>query len=72
LVDARAETRIAGQLARRGKAIDVADLGRDRVGEYPADPGDGAEQGDVAVVGAEAAQLALAVCDLAVELVDQT
>jgi NADPH-dependent glutamate synthase beta subunit-like oxidoreductase len=55
----------------RGLAVDVADLDGDRVGEHPADPGDGAEQRDVAVVGAEPAELALAVADLAVELVDQ-
>jgi hypothetical protein len=72
LVDTRAEAAVAGELARAGEAADVAELGGDRVGEYPADPGDGAEQRDVAVVGAEAAQLALAVCDLAVELVDWT
>ena len=39
--------------------------------ESAADPGHGAEQGDVAMVGAEPAQLALAFADLAVELVDQ-
>ncbi len=53
------------------EAGDVADLGGDRVGEYPADPRNGAEQQHVLVVGAEPAQLALAVADLAVELVDQ-
>src|SRR6266496_5094932 len=72
LVDARAEAGVAGELARGGEAVDVAELGGDRVGEHPADPGHGAEQRHVAVVGAEAAQLALAVVDLAVELVDQT
>src|SRR5918996_2222992 len=71
LVDAWAEAAVAGQLARRCKAADVAELGGDRVGEHPADPGDGAEQRDVAVLGAEAAQLALALVDLPVELVDQ-
>src|SRR6266487_568710 len=49
-----------------------ADLGGDRVGEHPADPGHRAEQRHVAVVGAAPAQLALAVADLPVELVDQT
>src|SRR5919106_3930291 len=71
LVDAWAEAAVAGELARTGEAGDVAELGGDRVGEHPADPGHGAEQGDVAVLGAEAAQLALALADLAVELVDQ-
>src|ERR687891_1943075 len=71
LVDAWAEARVAGQLARRCKAADVAELGSDGVGEHPADPGDGAEQRDVAVLGAEAAQLAFALVDLLVELVDQ-
>src|SRR6266511_2481237 len=72
LVDAWAETAVAGELARGGEAIDVAELGGDRVGEHPADAGDGEEQGDVAVVGAEPAQLALAAVDLAIELIDQT
>src|ERR687891_826229 len=71
LVDAWAEAAVAGELARTGEAGDVAELGGDRVGEHPADPGHGAEQGDVAVLGAEAAQLALALADLPVELVDQ-
>jgi hypothetical protein len=51
--------------------VDVAELGGDRVGEHPADAGHAAEQGDVAVGGAEPAQLALAGVDLIVELVDQ-
>src|SRR5918996_5942253 len=71
LVDAWAEARVAGQLARRCKAADVAELGSDGVGEHPADPGHGAGQGDVWVVGAQAAQLAFALVDLPVELVDQ-
>jgi hypothetical protein len=71
LVDARAEAGVAGELAWCGEAVDVAEFGDNCVGEHPADPGDGAEQGDVAVVGAEPAQLALAVADFAVELVDQ-
>jgi hypothetical protein len=37
LVDARAEAGVAGELARRVEAGDVAELGGDRVGEYPAD-----------------------------------
>jgi hypothetical protein len=72
LVDARAETGIAGEFTRSGEAVDVAEFGGDRVGEHPTDSGHGAEQRDVAVVGAEAAQLALALVDLAVEFVDQT
>ena len=71
LVDARAEAGVAGQLARCREAADVAELGGDRVGEHPADPGHGAEQWHVAMLGPEATQLALAVIDLAVELVDQ-
>jgi hypothetical protein len=70
LVDARAEAAVASKLARRGEATDVADFSGDRVGEHPADPRHGAEQGHVAVVGAEPAQLALAARDLLVELVD--
>src|SRR5262249_54420169 len=71
LVDAGAEAAVAGELARCREAVDVADLGGGRVGEHPADSRHGAEQGDVAVVGAEPPQLAFAVADLAVELVDQ-
>src|SRR5207253_1990294 len=71
LVDARAEAAVAGELARCGEAVDVAELGGDRVREHPADPGDGAEQRHVVVVGAEPAQLPFAVADLALELVDQ-
>src|SRR6266496_3882180 len=37
----------------------------------PADPGHGAEQRDVAVVGAEPAQLPFVLADLAIQLVDQ-
>src|SRR5215218_9367915 len=64
-----------GRCSRRAcavrRAADVTELGRDRVGEHPADPGEGAEERYVAVVGAEPAQLALALADLVVELVDQ-
>jgi hypothetical protein len=67
-----AEAAVAGELARRGEAVDVADLGGDRVGEHPTDPGHRQQERHVAVVGAEPAQLALALADLAVELVDQT
>ena len=38
LVDARAEAGVAGEFARAGEAVDVAELGGDRVGEHPADP----------------------------------
>jgi hypothetical protein len=69
LVDARAEAVVTGELARGSEAADVADLGRDRVREHPADPGHGQQQWDVLVVDAESAQLALALADLAVELV---
>jgi hypothetical protein len=36
---ARAGAGVAGELPRRGEGVDVADLGGDRVGEHPADPG---------------------------------
>jgi hypothetical protein len=71
LVDARAKAAVADELARGGEAADVAEFGGDRVGEHPADPGHGAEQQHVVVVSAEAAQLALALSYLTVELVDQ-
>jgi hypothetical protein len=38
-VDAWAEVAVTGEVARLGEAADVADLGGDRVGEQPADPG---------------------------------
>jgi hypothetical protein len=53
------------------EAADGADLGRDRVGEHPADTGDCEQQGDVGVLGAEPAQLGLAGGDLLVEQVEQ-
>jgi hypothetical protein len=71
LVDTRAEAAVAGELAQRGEAVDLAEFGGDRVGEHPADPRHGQEQQHVAVVGAEPAQLTLARADLALELVDQ-
>jgi hypothetical protein len=71
LVHAGAEAAVAGELAWRREAADVADLGGDRVGEDPADPRHRQQQRHVAVVGAESAQLALALADLAVEVVDQ-
>jgi hypothetical protein len=71
LVDARAEAGVAGELRGRREAVDVADLGSDRVGEHPADARDGEQQPHVAVVGAEPAQLRLAGRDLAIKLVDQ-
>jgi hypothetical protein len=39
LADPGAEAGVAGRLGRAPKAADVADLGGDRVGEDPADPG---------------------------------
>jgi hypothetical protein len=71
LIDARAEAGVADELSWRREAGDVADLGRDRVGEYPADPGYGQKQRHVVVVGAQPAQFSLAGRDLPVELVDQ-
>lgn len=71
LVHARAEPGVAGQFGRGGEAADVAELGGDRVGEDPADPGHAEQQWHVAVLGAEPAQLQLAAGDLPVELVDQ-
>jgi hypothetical protein len=71
LVDARAEAAVAGELARGSEAADVADLSGDRVREHPADSRHGEQEWDVAVVGAEPAQLALALVDLALELVDE-
>src|SRR5439155_24882186 len=50
LVDARAETGVADQLARCREAVDVADLAGDRVGEDPGNPGRGAKQRHVRVV----------------------
>ena len=71
LVYARAEPRVAGELSGGGEALDVADLGCDRVPEYPGDAGDRGEQGDVGVLGAELPELALNTGDLPRELVDQ-
>ena len=39
LVDARAQAGVAAQLRRRGEAVDIADLGGDRVAEDPRDRG---------------------------------
>jgi hypothetical protein len=72
LVDARAEAGVAGERAGSGEAADVTDLGGDRVGEHPTDPGHREQERHVAMVDAEPTQLTLAVADLAVELVDQT
>jgi hypothetical protein len=60
------------ELAGARKAADVAELGGDGIREHPADPGHGHQQRHVVVVGAEPAQLTLALFDLPVELVDQT
>src|SRR6266511_4261620 len=71
LLDLGAETAVADQLARCREAGDVADLGGDREAEDPGDTRASGQQRDVAVVGAERAQLLLAGCDLLVEGVDQ-
>jgi hypothetical protein len=71
LGSSKAEAAVAGELARRGEALDRTDLGRERVGEHPADAGHGQQQRHVAVLGAQAAQLGLAGGDLPLELVDQ-
>jgi hypothetical protein len=71
LVDAWAEAAVAGQLARGGEAGDVADLGGDRVGEHPGDPGDRGQKRHVAMVGPEPPQRAFAGGDLLVELGSQ-
>jgi hypothetical protein len=66
LVDARAEAGVAGEFPGRGEAVDVAELGGDRAGEHPADPGHGQKQRDVTVIGTESTQLVLAVADFTV------
>src|SRR5438876_862762 len=71
LVDTRAEAGVASELARRREAVDVADLGGDRVREHPADAGNRAQQRHVGMVGAELLQFAFAGGDLTVEVVDQ-
>src|SRR5881398_1464124 len=53
--DAWAEAGVAGELARAGEAADVTDLGGDRGGEHPTDPGYRQQERHVAVVGAEPA-----------------
>ena len=50
---------------------DVAQLRGDRVAQYPGDPGDGHEQGNVRVVGTLRPEVPLAGVDLRVELVDE-
>jgi len=70
LIDTRTQAGVAAQLLRRGEALDVADLGGDRVAEHPGDAGHAHEQRHVAVLGAERSQLAVDPRDLAVELVD--
>src|SRR5262249_23172595 len=71
LVDARAEAAVAGELAWCGEAVDVAELGGDRVGDYPTDPRQGQKQRHIAMSRTEPAQLTFALVDLALELVDQ-
>lgn len=53
------------------EAADVADLGSNRVAQDPADPRHAQQQRQVAVLGAEAAELALDLVDLPLEHVDQ-
>jgi hypothetical protein len=72
LVDARAEAAVAGELARAGGSGRCRRSQPRSLSEHLADPGHGAQQRHVAVVGAESAQLALAVSDFTLELVDQT
>src|SRR5450759_2156095 len=71
LVDPGAEAGVADQLLGHREALDLTDLGGDRVGQYPSDAGRAHEQRHVAVVGAEAPQLGLACADLIVEVLDQ-
>jgi hypothetical protein len=71
LIDARAQPRVAREIVSGGEAADVADLGGDGVAEHPRDPGDGHEQGHVAVRRPELAQCALELGDAAVEFVDE-
>src|SRR5215218_7515447 len=47
LLDPGGKAAVADQLHRRSEAGDVADLGGDRVGEHPGDPGAGDKQGHV-------------------------
>src|ERR687897_1629853 len=51
LVDARAESRVAGELLRAREAGDLADLGGDRKRQDPPDPGHREQQRDVGMVG---------------------
>ena len=67
----RGQRRVAGQLGRIGEAVDVADLGGDRVGEDPADSRNGEQLGDVAMIGAGPPELGCDRGDLALDLVDQ-
>src|SRR5271157_5332884 len=66
----RAEARIASELLRTREAADIADLGRDCVGEKRADAGHGQQQRDVGVVGTETGELTSAIVDALVELVE--
>src|SRR5207244_6182359 len=59
LVHARTKTRVAGELLWRWEALDLADLGGDREGEDPADPGHRQEQRDVGVLGVALLQAAV-------------
>src|SRR5271165_4235725 len=61
----------AGELLWRWEALDLADLGGDREGEDPADPGHRQEQRDVWVLGVALLQAAVDLGDLLFEVVDQ-
>ncbi len=67
---AAARAGVSGELLRTGEAGNVADLGRDAVGEKRADAGYGQKQRDVGVADAEAYELSPALVDPLVELVD--
>jgi hypothetical protein len=58
LAHAWAEAGVAGQLAGRREAGDVADLGGDRERQHPPDPGHREQQRDIAVLGTAGAQRA--------------
>ena len=72
LVDPRAQPGVAGELLGAVEAGDVADLGRDGVGQDPADARDGEEQRHVWMAGSVVPQFCLQVADLGVEGVDES
>src|SRR5271168_4901650 len=71
LVHARTQTRVAGELLWRWEALDLADLGGDREGKDPADPGHGQEQRDVGMLGVVLLQATVDLGDLLFEVIDQ-